>query len=208
MRPASMTTLALGTARGFTQSTRFVFVRTVRMPFSLHRNAGRLDDLRPPQNVLLDERTELGRRIAADEEALLCKVLLHVGRVERLDELRVQLRDDLARRSREGEQSLPRKRLEAGIARLGDRRNVRKQRVAPCRSYRERPDPPGANLRQRHQHVIEHQLNLSADEIVERVGGALIRYMHEIGPGGKIEHLARQVHRGALAGWAWFGGGT
>src|SRR4051812_41350229 len=79
-----------------------------------------LDELRPLRDVFLQELAELVDRHAHRHRALLRPRFLHVGRIDDLADLAVQLVEDRARRSGRRHEAEPDRRFVTWYTRFGD----------------------------------------------------------------------------------------
>src|SRR5262245_7863087 len=92
--------------------------------------SGLLDHLRPARLLGLQPLAERLGRAGTHFGALLREALFHVGSIERLDQLAVELGDDVFRNAARSDHALERAGLEARQALLGDGRCVGRGRYA------------------------------------------------------------------------------
>ncbi len=138
--------------------------------------------------------------VAAGDRALREQPLLERGRSERLGRFLLDAVDDLGRRPGRREQAEPRARLESlDRPGFGDRRHVGQRRAALAAGHRERDQLAALDLRQRRRQVVEHQVHRAADQVEQRRPRAAVREVDHVGAGHRLEELARQVDRGAVA---------
>ena len=125
---------------------------------------------------------------------------LELGRRDDRDDLLVQAIDDGLRHVGRAHDAEPQRRLEAGIALLGDRRHVGQRGRARRGADRERAHLVRLGVLQQRRHRAEHGLHFAREN--RRVGRrvALVGNVHEVDLGGVLQHLHRQVRRGAVAG--------
>jgi len=83
----------------------------------------------------------------------------------------------------------------ARYAGLGDRRHVGQVDQALARRHREQAQLAGLDRRLRRQQVDEHDLDLAAEQVLQRRRAALVGDVHQIDAGQGFEQLGRQVHR-------------
>ena len=82
---------------------------------------------------------------------------------------------------------------------LGDRGHLRQQRIALGRRDRQRLHLAAVDQRLRRSAARERQVDLAADQVVDRRSRPLVRNVHELRSGGRVELLQRQVIRRAAA---------
>ena len=120
--------------------------------------------------------TERYLRVAefAELSQLRLHLLAHVGCDERPGEFGVETIERFARRGGRREQTKPGADVETGQPGLGDGGKLGREAAAPGRRHRERLHLAGAHLAERRGEVVEHQLDLAADEVLHRGCGALV----------------------------------
>src|SRR5262245_53056795 len=127
------------------------------------------------------------------------KPCLHLGIGEARVDLLVELVDDLGRRGLRCADAIPCARLVAWheLSHSWDAR----QRVRAHRGrYRERPQPAGLDVLNRHERRDEQDLHLSAEQVRYRRRSAAIRHVHHVDPRHHLEQLARHMGCGSVAG--------
>ena len=98
--------------------------------------------------------------------------------------------------------AVPGDRVEAGIAALGDGRQVGRDRRALLAGHPERDQGAGLDMRQRGNGIGEHQLHLSRDQIGDRERGAAIGDVRHLDPGLVGKQLGDEMVGAADAGGA------
>ena len=160
---------------------------------------GGRDHLPPALGFLLQEFRRLGGR-GADRRARQRAVALDdVGQLQRRGDRLRDLAGDLGRRLRRRDDREPAGRIEAR-EHLGDRRHVRQFRDARRAGDRQRLDLAVADLRQRVGEIVEHHVDMAAEQVGHRRREALVGDVDEIDLGRELEHLAGQMRRGADPG--------
>jgi hypothetical protein len=129
----------------------------------------------------------------------LPEALEHERRRERLADLGVQPRNDLARQVRRRDDAAPGDGLIAGDAGLVQRRQVGEQRRAARPGDGDAAHPAGARVRADRRNVVEHELHFAGDEIVDRLRAAAIGNVKDERPCHRFEELAAEVAGGAVA---------
>ena len=95
-----------------------------------------------------------------------------------------------------------RRRFEAADARFVDRRHVgQEHRALQCR-HRDRAQLARLDVRARRADLVEHEMDLPAEEIDHRGAAALVRHVQELHLRHRLEKLAGQVRVRARAGGA------
>src|SRR5262249_38300795 len=122
------------------------------------------------------ERCELIDRhwayVCAGVRKLVLDLRLHQKRVDRA----VEPRNHIAWRLRRREEADPQRKVEIlERARLGDGRNIRGDRRTRRRGHRQHFQQAGFHVRNDRRHAREIEIDMAADEIVERRRGALVR---------------------------------
>ena len=92
--------------------------------------------------------------------------------------------------------------LHAGDALLGQRLDVRQQRMARRRGDAQRLELAALDVPDQARHVAEEARHLVAHHIVDHRRRALVGHVHDLGAAGVGEHLQRQVRNAADAGRA------
>src|SRR5204863_1782181 len=111
--------------------------------------------------------------------------------------LAIELIDDVEWRSLWCADAGPRAGLETGHE-LRDWRDVREGLQAGRGVHRERAQPAGSDVRDRRGQVVEHDMDLSADEVGQCRRRAPIRHMQHVDARHHLEQLAGYMsHRSA-----------
>src|SRR5690349_16626842 len=120
--------------------------------------------LAPALDLGVQEPGELRRRLPAGGGPLFLPHLLHVGRLQRLGDLPVELVGDLLRGSVGHPHGVPRGHVEVAQAELGERRHVGDEGRARRRGDGERPQPARLDLRGGGAHAVEGHVDVAGDE--------------------------------------------
>ena len=107
--------------------------------------------------------------------------------------------DDRRRRLRRRQHRLPGDRLEAGVALLDQRRELRQRGGASERGHAQAAQLAGAHLAHRDARHHEAGLHLAGEDGVDHLREALVGHVHEVDAGAALEQLHRQVRRAAVA---------
>ena len=145
------------------------------------------------------ERAEFGRRAACGIDALLVELLAHFRVGHRGADFRAEPLDDGLGSAASGEHAVPGKYLVAGNALLRDRRQIRQAANPFARGRGDDADFPRLRQRQRGRQRRNDHVHLAAHDIGQCLRVALVRDVHQIDPGHRLEQLAAEMQRGAVA---------
>ena len=106
----------------------------------------------------------------------------------------------LLRELRRPDDSVPLRRLEAGIAELRDRRHVRKRRDALRRSHRDRSELSGLDVRHQRRRARGSRLEPAAEQVLQLRPRSAVRDVHDVDAGHVLEVFEREVAGAAVAG--------
>jgi hypothetical protein len=84
--------------------------------------------------------------------------------------------------------------------RLGDGRHAGKLVRRRVGRHREGAQLAAADMLDRRRQVVEDHVDGAGNEIGQRRAGAAIGHMRHLDAGHRHQHLARQMHRGTVAG--------
>ena len=132
-------------------------------------------------------------------EALLRQQLLHLGRLQRIDNDLVELVDDRPRRARRRQHAVPADDFVAGQSRFRDGRNFGCDGEPLGGADAERAHRAGLDLRQRRDRRVEERCDLTCHHRLLRLRHAAVGHMRYLHAGGGEEQLHRQVGQAADA---------
>ena len=137
--------------------------------------------------------------LGRDHEAHRLHALPDLGRGHDLLQRRLELVDDGLRRAADRRDARPAQRLEAREAALGDRRQVRVQRVALQAGDGQRAQLAGLDVRQRRGDVVEHHVDLASQQILVGRCAAAVGHVLRLAAHGGVERCQRGLglHRAA-----------
>ena len=120
-------------------------------------------------------------------------------RLQPIIDRRVELFDDRLRRMRRRQQPGPAGRDEIRKSALDHGRHVGQLRDALWRGDGKRAQPAGLDERQQHAGAFEGHLHVAGDHVGDRRSAALVRHMHDVDAGPRLEHFADQMRQYADA---------
>src|SRR5215831_7639602 len=131
------------------------------------------DGLSPRGKFAVEPRLRLlQRRVRLDADELLLEGFLQLRGIRGLDDRLEEGCQNLFRRSGRCQHALPVQSAHAGVAGLGQRRNIGIFRQPRLRQHRDRPQLAGLDHRRRARGIDERDLRVADDEIVDHAGGA------------------------------------
>src|SRR6266446_7382509 len=177
---------------------RYTGIRA-RSPISFHLGARRNHDLSPLLGLGGDHLAEILRGALEGLAAEFGQALEHAGIGEGAIHFGVDLLDDLSRSAFGHADAEPGGSLVA-VDGFGDGGEVGHRRLALRGGDGERADPAAVDMRGGGGQVVEEHMNLAGDEVGEGGAGALVGHVQHVATGHRLEELAGEMYRGAVAG--------
>src|SRR5215467_7108798 len=144
---------------------------------SLGAGAGVLHDFRPFRNLARDVVGEVLRRARGELGSQRFQALAQIARAKRLQNVRVEARDQGRRRGARDHDAVPGDGFEPGQAGFRHGRQIGDAARAPRSGHRERPQASGLDVRDRGGGSREHHLRLPRDDVGQRRLGSLVRHV-------------------------------
>src|SRR6266545_68388 len=167
---------------------------------SLGLQAGRFHHPRPLLDILAQIGIELGGAHHQRDGPLLVPGLLHVGAIDRLVDLGIELVDDRLGRAGGRHDADPNGRFVAWNAGFRDGGHVRQHRRALAGGGAERAHLAGLDVRRHGGDGVKSHLHMAADDAVAHFAGRLMRHVNQVGAAHGFEQLAGHVIGRAGAG--------
>src|SRR5438105_10895380 len=188
--PARAITHSSSTRQCAPVAASMLYMRALAItPTSLDADLGAPHDLAPLRRLDLDHGGEFRRSVRDRLGTLAAKLLADVGLPQRLGDLRLQTRDDLARRPRGRDDAVPRSDIEARETRFRERRNLRRAGDSLQTSDTQRFELARAHVLQHSGRSREHELHLTAEHCGHRRGDATEWHVDHVRPDHALEQL-------------------
>src|SRR6267378_3801314 len=173
--------------------------RRARPRALIRRDPGLGDEFFPALDIGADLRRDFLGAAGSRHHALLHERLAHLRSREYGRYLLVPFLDDLARqagRARDPEVEVD---VEVREPELREARRIGREHRAPLPGHRDHGELARPCMRQRGMHRKDRELYLAAEQVGERLGGALVRHVQDVDPETLLQELDREVLRRAVA---------
>src|SRR5258706_3581431 len=165
-----------------------------RCRWSFGGYAGVFHDLATAFDICLQELRKVIRRGAERLDPLDRKGLAYVSSLhDVVHDFLMQSVHELNRRSRGNQNAVPYRRLVSWKSCFVDGGKVRENGPSIVRGHAEGSQLSGLDVRHDGRRDVKHELELSAEQIRDRLRHALIRHVHHARSRQRFEHLTRHV---------------